>query len=157
MKSESFRTNSGCLPPKKESTSAILEGQTYKTNIMMNQSDVDIEEIRSPPFANYHDESTFIFFDLETTGFGNAEMIQLSAISGEKQFDIYVTPTKNISPAAARITGIHTSGGMLYRGVTPLESVSPVNACKEFLDFVTSFERPILVGHNIEITIFLPL
>lgn len=54
-----------------------------------------------------------------------------------------------ITPEAEAVTGLSLRDGVLcYRG-DPVRTVTLHQALTDFLDFITKFEKPLLVGHNI--------
>jgi len=97
-----------------------------------------------------------MFFDLETTGlfYNTHEIIQISAKSDEKQFNLFVMPSaKTISSAATKLTGISkVKRGNRYQLLhkkRPVFSHQLHEALKEFVEFLESFpEKILLVAHN---------
>ncbi|XP_051888279.1 maternal protein exuperantia-like [Pristis pectinata] len=106
------------------------------------------------PLAGQNDppgstEETLVFFDLETTGLeNNCEIVQLSAVSGEKIFNKYILPGKPISEGASRINGFQVMDGVLYLQGEPQTTSSVQDTMEAFLHFLQSLGTPLLVGHN---------
>ncbi|XP_067911721.1 protein PML-like isoform X2 [Heterodontus francisci] len=95
-------------------------------------------------------EETLVFFDLETTGLEkDCDIVQLSAVSGEKIFNKYILPSRPMSAGAVTITGIQIMGGILYLRGQPQPTCSLQEAMTAFLQFLQSLDRPLLAGHNI--------
>ncbi|XP_067861589.1 protein PML-like isoform X2 [Heptranchias perlo] len=95
-------------------------------------------------------EETLVFFDLETTGLEkNCDIVQLSAVSGEKIFDKYTLPSNPISAGAAAINGLQVMDGILYLRGEPQPTCSLQDAMADFLQFLQTINKPLLAGHNI--------
>ncbi|KAL7297836.1 hypothetical protein TKK_0008869 [Trichogramma kaykai] len=96
--------------------------------------------------------SLFIFFDLETTGFRNDDVIvQLSALYGCKNwiFNNYITPSKPVSPEASRVNGLEAFGNKLFLHGNRVRTVSAAKAVSSFINFLRQFNVPvILLAHN---------
>ncbi|XP_067911511.1 protein PML-like isoform X3 [Heterodontus francisci] len=80
---------------------------------------------------------------------GSTDIVQLSAVSGEKIFNKYILPSNPMSPGAVTITGIQIMGGILYLRGEPQLTCSLQEAMTAFLQFLQSLDRPLLAGHNI--------
>ncbi|XP_026996740.2 uncharacterized protein trex3 [Tachysurus fulvidraco] len=93
---------------------------------------------------------TLLFFDLETTGLNTHEcdIVQLSAMSGEKIFNVYMLPRCPIDYGASKVTGLTTNGKTLFLHGQPMPTLPLVEALKRFISFIKTFSRPVLVGHN---------
>ncbi|XP_078277374.1 protein PML-like [Rhinoraja longicauda] len=95
-------------------------------------------------------EETLVFFDLETTGLEkNCDIVQLSAMSGEKIFNKYILPSKSISEGAFAITGFQVLDGVLYLRGEPVQASSLQDTLEAFLHFLQSLATPLIIGHNI--------
>ncbi|XP_072355133.1 protein PML-like [Scyliorhinus torazame] len=91
-----------------------------------------------------------VFFQLQTTGMEERnDIVQLSAVSGEKIFDKYIMPSNPMTEAAAAITGIQVMDGILYLRGEAQPTCSLQEAMTAFLQFLQSLDRPLLAGHNI--------
>ncbi|XP_038649408.1 protein PML-like isoform X2 [Scyliorhinus canicula] len=77
------------------------------------------------------------------------DIVQLSAVSGEKIFNKYIMPSIPMMEAAAAITGIQVMDGILYLRGEPQPTCSLQEAMAAFLQFLQSLDRPLLAGHNI--------
>ncbi|XP_072443165.1 protein PML-like isoform X1 [Chiloscyllium punctatum] len=93
--------------------------------------------------------SPLVFFQVQTTGMGSGDIIQLSAVSGEKTFNKYILPSESVSAGAADVTGIQVMDGILYLREEPQTTCSIQDAMTAFLQFLQSQGRPLLAGHNI--------
>ncbi|XP_048467147.1 protein PML-like isoform X2 [Rhincodon typus] len=93
--------------------------------------------------------SPLVFFQLQTTGMGSGDIIQLSAVSGEKIFDKYILPREPVSAGATNISGIQVTDGILYLRGEPQTTCSIQDAMTGFLQFLQSLGRSLLAGHNI--------
>ncbi|XP_042211297.1 uncharacterized protein LOC121858733 isoform X1 [Homarus americanus] len=90
-----------------------------------------------------------VFFDLETTGFqGDSDIVQLSAVIGEKKFNNYVLPTKSISWQASEITGLTFKSGSLYHHHVKVDAKNPEVVLHLFLTWLQSVSPLALVAHN---------
>ena len=90
-------------------------------------------------------------FDLETGGFIRiSDILQISAIHGSKEFNIYVTPTQYISKGSSEVPKLTTVDGKLYYDGKPVVSISIQEAMLDFIAFLKKVQKPILVGHNIK-------
>ncbi|XP_062591669.1 DNA polymerase III subunit epsilon-like [Saccostrea cucullata] len=135
---------------KKEKVSTIKEGTTYSTNIALSQQVVE-EQIPSP--LTYNKEENYVVIDLETTGLGhNSDITQIAAVGSDgSKFSCYVTPRCNISKEASRVTGLTFSKlrNKLFLHGLEVPSKLPNVALLDFIEYLTSMNNPILVGHNI--------
>ncbi|XP_046714542.1 DNA polymerase III PolC-type isoform X2 [Silurus meridionalis] len=95
-------------------------------------------------------EETLVFFDLETTGLNiyECDIVQLSAISGERTFNVYIFPRCPIDPGSSRVTGLTTHSQTLLLHGQPVQTVPLREALNGFISFLKTFSRPVLVGHN---------
>lgn len=89
-----------------------------------------------------------MFFDLETGGLGRtSDILRIAAKCKEKEFSIYALPTRCISKEASEATCLTFDGNNLcYKGET-VPAVPPCEALIAFLNFLDSFNHPIIVGH----------
>ncbi|XP_078082929.1 protein PML-like isoform X2 [Mustelus asterias] len=94
--------------------------------------------------------NSLVFFQLQTTGMeGSSDIVQLSAVNGEKIFDKYILPSSAMSEGAAAISGIQVMDGVLYLRGEPQPTCSLQEAMAAFLQFLQSLDRPLLAGHNL--------
>ncbi|XP_043083188.1 three-prime repair exonuclease 1 isoform X2 [Puntigrus tetrazona] len=96
------------------------------------------------------EEETPVFFDLETTGLDTSacDIVQLSALSGDRLFNVYLLPRRSMDPGASRVTGLTVDGPRLLLRGRPVQTVPHRRALSNFILFLRSFPRPFLVGHN---------
>lgn len=78
----------------------------------------------------------------------SCDIVQLSAISGERSFNVYIFPRCPIDCGASRVTGLTTHGQILLLHGQPVQTVPLREALNLFISFLQTFNRPILVGHN---------
>ncbi|XP_029909502.1 uncharacterized protein LOC115360625 [Myripristis murdjan] len=96
-------------------------------------------------------EKTIVFFDLETTGLDTAvcDIIQLSAISGDRVFNVYTLPHDTICDEATRVTGFTVDSGTLLLHGRRVETIPLREALSTFISFLHSFRCPLLLAaHN---------
>ncbi|XP_042364144.1 DNA polymerase III PolC-type-like [Plectropomus leopardus] len=94
---------------------------------------------------------TIVFFDLETTGLDTdvCDIIQVSAICGERVFDVYTLPRRAVTKGAQQVTGFTVGDDGLFRHGRPVDTVPLVDALTSFINFLRSFRRPVLLAaHN---------
>ncbi|XP_017160605.1 DNA polymerase III PolC-type-like isoform X2 [Poecilia reticulata] len=96
-------------------------------------------------------DKIIIFFDLETTGLDTSQcdIIQLAAVCEERVFNKYTVPQQNIDEGATEVTGFTVQSGHLVLYVSPVETVPIDDLLTSFIDFLRSFQRPVLLAaHN---------
>ncbi|XP_019934396.1 DNA polymerase III PolC-type-like [Paralichthys olivaceus] len=92
-----------------------------------------------------------VFFDLETTGLNTdmCDIIQLSAVCGERLFNAYTLPVCAITEAAKRVTGFTVSNGSLFLHGNRMHTTPVYEALTSFIAFLHSFHHPVLLAaHN---------
>uniref|UniRef100_K1P7T1 Mutator-like transposase domain-containing protein n=1 Tax=Magallana gigas TaxID=29159 RepID=K1P7T1_MAGGI len=116
------------LKSKKLSTDAsqsVLEGDTYRSKIGMDDDASDLEDITIVPLKPSSESSSLMYFDLETTGFRRqrtSDIVQIAAVCGEKSLNIYLKANGRISEGASKVTGLTYENGILKRLGQPLLS-----------------------------------
>ncbi|XP_061176202.1 uncharacterized protein LOC133185163 [Saccostrea echinata] len=138
----------------KTTTTEMREGLSYKTAVdLAGYSSESTEEIPSPmqpveqtplPTACY----THVYFDLETTGLGLAEITQIEAVHNREEFSIYVEPKVPISLAATKVTGITYDGTTMFKNGKPVPCYPLEHALSKFQVFLQKFNNPVLFAHN---------
>ncbi len=74
------------------------------------------------------------------------DIIQLSAICGDRVYNAYTLPRRALTESATRVTGFTVrDDGLFLRGV-PVETVPLDDALTSFIDFLRSFRRPVLLA-----------
>ncbi|XP_066557865.1 DNA polymerase III subunit epsilon [Amia ocellicauda] len=111
---------------------------------------MDFEPQRNGCTAQGQSEYTFVFFDLETTGLDVSvcDIIQLSAISGERTLNVYMLPRCNMTEEASRITGFTVEDSTLLLHGQPVETMTHKEALTYFMTFLRNLHQPLLVAHN---------
>ena len=94
-----------------------------------------------------------VVVDIESTGFSSAaEIVQLAAKCGEKEFNKFIVPQRPFDPKASAVTGMTAEGGKLARYGEILLTVPAQKAVEDFLLFLrTCSAQVVLVGHNFEL------
>ncbi|KAL7641571.1 UNVERIFIED_CONTAM: hypothetical protein RMT77_007444 [Armadillidium vulgare] len=95
--------------------------------------------------------SSLIIFDLETSGFNYyAEILQLSAVYKEKEFNKYIQPLMDIGYHATNVNKLSLIDGVLCCNKDPVESTTLHDGLKDFLEWLKSIPAPrFLLGHNV--------
>ncbi|XP_049928586.1 DNA polymerase III PolC-type-like isoform X6 [Epinephelus moara] len=92
--------------------------------------------------------SNIVFFDLETTGLDTAvcDIIQVSAICGERVFNVYTLPRRPLTESARQVTGFTVTDGSLLLHGNAVDTVPLVDALTSFISFLRSFRHPVLLA-----------
>uniref|UniRef100_A0A3Q3G239 exodeoxyribonuclease III n=1 Tax=Labrus bergylta TaxID=56723 RepID=A0A3Q3G239_9LABR len=78
------------------------------------------------------------------------DIIQLSAVCGERVFNVYTVPRRELTESARKVTGFTVSDGVLsLKGRTLVLTNSLREVLVSFIAFLQMLERPLVVGHNI--------
>ncbi|XP_061195134.1 uncharacterized protein LOC133203355 [Saccostrea echinata] len=143
---------------KSQESSEIREGTTYKTCVDLNNNEEDMENIteippplrkpQSTPIA--HDQCTFVYFDLETTGLGkDCEVTQIGACLSEESFSQYVLPsTQSISPSATAVSGIAVKENLMFKNGMQVPCKNTKDAMKTFVAWLKKISNIVLVAQN---------
>ncbi|XP_063412530.1 uncharacterized protein LOC134722744 [Mytilus trossulus] len=137
----------------------IREGITYATSISAPGNSIekadDISPIPDPEPEVTEDpvslkDETFVYFDLETTGFGtDCDIIQLAAAYANQNYNRYMVPSQRISPSASKVTGFSKSGLILYKNGEIMQTDEEPEIFKQFISWLP--KKCILIGHNSKI------
>lgn len=94
------------------------------------------------------DDKIIVFFDLETTGLDTTicDIIQVSAVCGERMFNVYTLPRTALTESAKEVTGFTVSDAGLFLRGTPVDTTPLVDALTSFIAFLRSFRRPVLLA-----------
>ena len=110
----------------------------------------DSEYIPTPAQIDSNDR--IVIFDIETTGLSrNSDILQIAATDGEKTFNCYIAPRQPICAAASAVTGLTFSerNNQLYKNGETVDATTIHKGLLDFIEFLKSYRKPILVGHNI--------
>ena len=108
----------------KEASSNVREGPTYKPAIDLEAQPTTATIATVPGPISLTGKEPVVFLDLETTGLGqDADICQLSAVCGNKSFDIYTMPIKPISSGASAVTGLTVKNNKMYHNGKEVDSV----------------------------------
>ncbi|KAL8608202.1 hypothetical protein ACOMHN_016657 [Nucella lapillus] len=102
---------------------------------------------------NITEDHRFVYFDLETTGFGHTRHItQIAARSGQDEaFSTYVLPKEPIHEKAQKATGITCDGKKMYHHGKPVPFLTIRPALEGFITFLEQGEPVVLLGHHIKL------
>nr|XP_015199196.1 PREDICTED: uncharacterized protein LOC107076967 [Lepisosteus oculatus] len=104
--------------------------------------------VASSASCNLH--RSLVFFDLETTGLGpRCDIVQLSAVSGDHTFNVYMVPRRPILRGASVVTGFTVRRRQLWLHSQALPTITHWEALISFVAFLRMLNRPFLAGHNI--------
>ena len=132
-----------------DKTNYFREGTQYSSNMEL-QEDNDSEFIPVP--AQIDNSDNIVVFDIETTGLSrNSDIVQIAATDGVKTFNCFIAPRQPICAAASAITGLTFSEGnnQLYKNGKRVDCTAIHKGLLDFMAFLKSFRKPVLVGHNI--------
>ncbi|CAK6954462.1 DNA polymerase III subunit epsilon-like [Scomber scombrus] len=96
-------------------------------------------------------DKTIVFFDLETTGLDTAicDIIQVSAVCGDRVFNVYTLPRCPLTESAMAVTGFTVNNAGLFLRGRPVGTIPLIDALTSFIDFLSSFRQPVLLAaHN---------
>ncbi|XP_029207906.2 uncharacterized protein LOC114971528 [Acropora millepora] len=96
------------------------------------------------------DSAINVVFDVETTSLAtDADIIQLSAIHDDDEFNIYIIPEDKISATASYITQLSMVRGRLFHKGKPVPAEEPKEAFQKFLAWLKAKEKQVvLLAHN---------
>lgn len=144
-----LKRNRAALLHRKEN----IEGVTYESNCsLLSEPAIETEkQVTCPDFINDSDENPVVLFDLETSGLDkNCDILQIAAKYGNKQFNVYINPTKQISTNATAANGlINCQGNLMYHGLK-VQSVTMRLALSGLLEWLKSIDKKCyLAAHNL--------
>lgn len=117
------------------------EGVQYQSNCGMEMT---AEDSHSPPDYTLLDKNlpsipisvdtcNIVYFDLETSGLSNtAQILQIAAKFGNKNFNVYITPTQEIYSGESEVTGLQNINGDLFLRGHRVESLAVTDALGAF-------------------------
>ena len=88
---------------------------------------------------------TLVYCDVETNNLSGNVLLQVSANSKDRVFDIYCTPTQFLGSDCERITGLYALNGNLYKRGRKLYTFPVRTALEKFKDFIESFETDVII------------
>ncbi|CAC5385553.1 unnamed protein product [Mytilus coruscus] len=137
----------------------IREGVTYASSISASakssENADDISHIPDPEPEVTEDpvslkDEIFVYFDLETTGFGtDCGIIQIAAAYDNQNYNRYMVPVQRISPSASKVFGFSKSGLILYKNGEIMQTDEESEIFKQFISLLP--KKCILIGHNSKI------
>ncbi|KAM7415037.1 hypothetical protein PAMA_019726 [Pampus argenteus] len=74
------------------------------------------------------------------------DIIQISAICGQRAFNVYTLPRCALSESAKQVTGFTVTDGCLLLRGEPVHTTPLVDALSSFIAFLRSFRRPLLLA-----------
>ncbi|XP_051887717.1 protein PML-like isoform X2 [Pristis pectinata] len=116
--------------------SSQMNGDWYREG----SSGVQSQKLRGHPL---------VFFQIQTTYMGGEDIVQLSAVSGEKIFNKYILPSKRTLDGMPTASGFQVVDGVLYLRGEPQMACSLQDAMDSFLHFLQQLDFPLLAGHHI--------
>ncbi|XP_033218470.1 maternal protein exuperantia-1 [Belonocnema kinseyi] len=125
----------------------------YTKNFRKRKQDCrshELEHKKTVPYNVEMKDCKIVVFDIETTGLAKTdEIVQIAAACGDKSFDTYIVPKKNMSEAASGVTGIQIVKNEMLVNKKAVITVTPREGFISFLHFLKFMEKPcILVAHN---------
>ena len=129
------------------------EGVTYESNCTLltekgveQSSNDDLSEEE----GTVNKDVPIVYLDLETSGYHRScEILQIAAKCGKFKYNEYVTPTKQISPAATAIHGLRKYEADLMLHGKKFESVSLRIAVSNLFEFLKSLNKQCYIAaHN---------
>ena len=130
------------------------EGTTYKSAVATRHpSDLSSIPAASRPPAQkcveYTEHVNVVFCDIETSSLQEkADILQIAACCCGATFNQYITPTRAICTSASVVTGLTTSGNILFRNGSPVVSLPLKEALQMFLAWLQERTPVVLAGHN---------
>ncbi|XP_026167352.1 protein PML-like [Mastacembelus armatus] len=94
------------------------------------------------------DYKTIVFFDLEATGLDTTvcDVIQLAAICGDRAYNVYILPGRDLDESAKRVTGFRFRNNSLFLDGIQVATTPLQEALANFITFLRSFQRPVLLA-----------
>ncbi|XP_066596275.1 uncharacterized protein [Prorops nasuta] len=133
----------------KSASLANREGVSYESGCgYLNTSEL-IDEVIIAENVSY-DNCAIVAFDIETTGLQTTDVIvQIAAVSDQNSFNVYIMPTKCMSPHASNVTGIEVINNEMFVHSKKVTASSARDGVISFLYFLKHLRKPcVLVAHN---------
>ncbi|XP_045614886.1 uncharacterized protein eEF1gamma isoform X1 [Procambarus clarkii] len=133
-----------------ESSAQLGDGQPSPDGSGLTQASTLVPSVLEKVLLKHIENIVnLVYFDVETTGFErDCDIIQLSAVMGNLQFNQYVQPNKSVAWQAAEITGLTYKLGSLYHHNKKVEAVNPEKALQLFISWLEPLAPVTLVAHN---------
>ncbi|XP_066583761.1 uncharacterized protein [Prorops nasuta] len=128
---------------------ANCEGVSYESGcVYLNTSEL-IDEVIIAANVSY-DNCAIVAFDIETTGLQTTDVIvQIAAVSDQNSFNVYIMPTKCMSPHASNVTGIEVINNEMFMHSKKVTASSARDGIISFLYFLKHLRKPcVLVARN---------
>ncbi|XP_046563467.1 LOW QUALITY PROTEIN: uncharacterized protein LOC124272338 [Haliotis rubra] len=141
IEAKQHRLHLKVMRSQKRTVQEVREGTTYSAMVDMSEATDTDDLVSIPPPLPVPvqkplqlNNTTEIFFDLETTGLARTSHVtQLAAVRGEERFNRYVVPEVQITPAAAQFTSIRVEGRRMFHYSEEVYPVSLKTYCTDSL------------------------
>lgn len=136
------------------STQAVREGPTYESGVsLVHVSDVSEIPVSKPVPVIDTIENLLnvnkIYCDIETSSLHkDADILQIAATSVTDSFDVYILPSKQISPTASEITGLSVIGNSMFYKGQRVETLMLKDALILYVKYLKKHQPCVLIGHN---------
>ena len=78
-----------------------------------------------------------------------SDILQISAVYGNMEYNKYITPMQPISEGASEVTKLTVINGQLHYDGKPVNTVTAEDALLGFINFLKGIVKPVHAGHNI--------
>ncbi|XP_068086389.1 uncharacterized protein [Anabrus simplex] len=109
----------------------------------------DLQKNENPNGSHHFRDHTMVYLELKALSFGSrAELYQIGAHFAQNSFSRHVSPNGTFGNKATQQTELSKKDGILYLGGEQVETVSKMDAWKDFLKFLQSANNSVvLVSH----------
>lgn len=77
------------------------------------------------------------------------DIIQVSAVCGDRVFNVYTLPRQTLTESAREVTGFTVRNAVLFLRGRPVDTIPLTEALTSFIEFLRSFGQPVLLAaHN---------
>ncbi|KAK3096555.1 hypothetical protein FSP39_001279 [Pinctada imbricata] len=78
----------------------------------------------------------------------DSHITQIGAIVGDEKFERFVLPKKKVETGAVAVTGLSSSGTLLFKNGEPVDARGIKDSLSDFSTWIKKFPDPVLVAHN---------